>query len=381
MCKKARYYAQLLLTGAVVNRDLNKAAQLLQKPVFHGSTTAKVILVNVELSKPTPNYTFARKIAQEAAIEGNTDAMVEYGKLCMMKVKREHLAPDFHEAYQFFKSAADLCNSYGKAWYAYFIHFGYGVVKYNYSECALNAKESSEMGNMYGKAIYAHCLADGIGVEKDIEKAISLAKDSCNSGNPWGLNIYGVFLARGLGNLSRNLKQSARYCKMAADKGDAEGMCNYGDCLHEGDGVKRDIIEAMKYYKASMHRGCLYAAAQLGNILSVGDGVPTDPVKAKKYCKFAADHGDDSGMFGYALCLLDAIGTNVNITEASKYLEMGIERNNPQCMKKYAELIMDNRIPGKTHADGERYFLMAEEIDQKSNLSYSKNRSCRCNIQ
>jgi TPR repeat protein len=51
------------------------------------------------------------------------------------------------------------------------------------------------------------------------------------------------------------LRNAAHYFKLSADQGRAGGQCNYGLCLHNGEGVSIDLRNAAQYFKLSADQG------------------------------------------------------------------------------------------------------------------------------
>jgi hypothetical protein len=66
--------------------------------------------------------------------------------------------------------------------------------------------------------------------------------------------FWGIALRDGLG-VSKDAVKAAKYFKLSADQGNADGQCLYGIALRDGIGVARNPAEAAKYFKLSADQG------------------------------------------------------------------------------------------------------------------------------
>ena len=71
--------------------------------------------------------------------------------------------------------------------------------------------------------------------------------------------------------------------KALAEKGDAEGQLNLGDCYNMGLGVAKDYVEAVKWYRKASEQGDLLAQTILGHCYAAGEGVAKDQIEAYAY--------------------------------------------------------------------------------------------------
>ena len=350
-------YSRLLFEGKIIQKDVQLSLKLIEKPFLNGSSNAKLIRSQIELSKEQPNLSFVKKILLEAIDDNNTEAMIQYGKLMMKENRQKGFERDFNESLKYFKLAAENGDAEGMAFYSYFLRYGFGVVDFNYEESAKYAKLSCDLGNMTGTAFYSELLSNGYGVKKDVESAVYYAKLSCDNENSFGMNTYGCMLLDGFGNLKRNKNLAFEYLKKSAYEGNFEGLCNYAIYLDNYSPQNEE--EMVRLYKLSCEEGCPFAARYFGFLFFDGKGVELNPSLGNEYLKIAADLGDSYAMLEYSRNLWNGNGIEINKEEALKYLKNGISHENKECMASYGKLILDSMVPGVDPSEGWKYLDMS----------------------
>jgi hypothetical protein len=99
------------------------------------------------------------------------------------------------------------------------------------------------------------------------------------------------------------LERAAKYYRLAAECGSAEGQNSFGICLERGIGVQSNVALAAHYYERSAVQGNPDGANNLGFCLEHGRGVEQNIKMATDYYKFASDHGHAEGRLNYGRCL------------------------------------------------------------------------------
>jgi hypothetical protein len=87
---------------------------------------------------------------------------------------------------------------------------------------------------------------------------------------------------------------AAKWYRLAAEQGDADGQFNTG-LMHEiGQGVPQDFNAAVKWYRLAAEQGNASAQLNLGLLYLHGQGVPMDYVLAHMWANIALDHATDT---------------------------------------------------------------------------------------
>lgn len=100
------------------------------------------------------------------------------------------------------------------------------------------------------QAVLSNCHLYGVGVAAvDLPAALLLAQESTASNNANGAVRLGYLLQYGKGT-PKDLSAAAKYYKMAADVGHAEGLYRLATITHTGDGVAADVVRCLNFTSA-----------------------------------------------------------------------------------------------------------------------------------
>jgi tetratricopeptide (TPR) repeat protein len=191
-----------------------------------------------------------------------------------------------------------------------------------------------------------------------------------------------------------DLKEAARYFKLAADQNDAHGQFYYGFCLSRGQGVKIHKREAAKYYKLAADQNHPKACFEYGVCLEHGDGLETDLPRAISFFRRAADHGDLDGQSRYGFALQHTLSSQSSgnsvvqstdnavtiaagssrFTEARQYYEKSADGSNPTGMLLYGHALQYG-IGIDSDLDGAAEYYEVKEVEQ---MRWCSNNSLRC---
>ena len=123
--------------------------------------------------------------------------------------------------------------------------------------------------------------------KEPVAPAISLAERDAGAQYALGVsydNGYGV---------PEDLKEAAKWYRLAADQGHAEAQYNLGQMYAKGNGVPEDDKEALKWFRLAAEQGVDIAQYNLGVMYFNGDGVPEDNVQAFAWANIAGANGYD----------------------------------------------------------------------------------------
>jgi serine/threonine protein kinase len=111
---------------------------------------------------------------------------------------------------------------------------------------------------------------------------------------------------------------------MAAEKGHSGGQANYGFCLYNCKGVRKNLAEAAKYFKLAADRGHAYGQNHYALCLEKGNGVAQDLLEAAKYYKMAMKQGYRGAEECFRRCAKRTKwGVPLNLNEYEKIKELG----------------------------------------------------------
>lgn len=87
-------------------------------------------------------------------------------------------------------------------------------------------------------------------------------------------------------------KETVKWLRLAAEKGNAIAANNLGMMYDKGDGVAQNVPEAAKWYLKAAEKGHAPSQFNLGLMYTNGEGVPKDHEKAVKWLRKAARQGN-----------------------------------------------------------------------------------------
>lgn len=374
------YYGIILSEGELVIKNEYKSIRILTKAVnLFNSCIARVQLARIILSRQkfdiysnnnNVNFVLAKYYCKEAVSYGSTEGMVLYGKLCMKDKQNKFgiIKSDLYEALSSFKLAANRGNYEAMAEYGRMIELGYGVVRPDPRLAVYYYRKLYEKGDMTGYALYGYALINGTGgIVRNEEEGLELVKKSCDSKNAYGMYIYSNCLMNGVKSLPKNECKAISYVKKAAELGVREAICSLGLYLRDGQGIVKNTVEAIKYLKLAVEEGCAYAASQLGDLFHKGDRWLSirNINEENKYHKYASNHGDGHSIYVYSRNMLARKGVDLDVKELKRSLIMGTTLDNTECMRLYAQLLLDGSVLPKNEFEAARYLKRAANMGDK----------------
>ncbi len=251
----------MYLEGKGVKEDPNEAVRYLKRAADQGDENAAFNLGMTYLkgNGVDKNFVEAVKFLKLSAAQGNP--LASYSLAMIYYKGEEGVQQNFGEAFIYFKKAADKNNEFSRGYVGRMYYVGKGTV-IDYRQAFNYSKQVADKGN---------AMAQGTLGMMHKEGKFSL------SGTPEALGYIlmgaqsDVVTQRFLGEiykqgkvLNKNLVESFRYFKLAADQGDSEAQYNVGLMYWEGEGVNPDLVEAEKYLKLAADQGHLLAQNKLG---------------------------------------------------------------------------------------------------------------------
>ncbi len=183
--------------------------------------------------------------------------------------------------------------------------------------------------------------------ERKYEEAFKILLKLADNGDPKAQNDVGIMYETGQG-VKANFKVASKYYSDSAQRGFAEGQCNYGlikkaqkkyneavslfqksadqgnSCgehylavmYQHGKGVRRDYEKALEYYKKSATKGYIESQSNLAVMYEKGKGIPINIPEAIRLYTLAADNGDAIAQYNLGMIYYMGKGTHQDLTKA-----------------------------------------------------------------
>jgi len=230
---------------------------------------------------------------------GEADAMVALGDR-YRKGDGDGRSPDYQEAMNWYRKAADLGSALG--------------------ECAL--------GMVYDL---------GMGVPVNEAEAKAWYLKAARQGDARAQFNLGNMIRAGRGGAS-NPSVAAKWFQAAADQGDAAAHFALGALYETGSGVQKDQGQAVEHYRDAAENGDADAQFNLANMLRQGIGIEADPSEAARLYRRAAEQGKAEAAFNYALMLATGTGVERNEEVAARWLRRAALGGHPPAKRELARL-------------------------------------------
>ena len=108
-------------------------------------------------------------------------------------------------------------------------------------------KKAADAGDDMGSYHYGRCLIQGVGCDRNFEEGVRRLRDASLKGITEAQVTLAQLLISGQEEIPANPEEAVSWFKAAADKGDPNGMFEYGMCLRRGTGVVQNPEEGLKW--------------------------------------------------------------------------------------------------------------------------------------
>ena len=115
---------------------------------------------------------------------------------------------------------------------------------------------------------------------QNVQEALQYAEKAAELGHVDVCNQLGRLYLDGSSDVEKNSATAAKWFRLAAERGSAEGQFHLGECFYYGNGVEEDKIEAVKWFQLAAERHYAEALNKLGCCYQNGDGVEENTEKA-----------------------------------------------------------------------------------------------------
>lgn len=318
--------ANVYFNGDLVEEDMNRAKELLEKAIELGSGNAAYRL----------GWMYERGFLSEQ--------------------------PDYVKALEYYEKAASLNNADGYCRMALYLANGYSGVKDadKSRECY---EKAAELDSCFALVELAFLYENGDGVEKNYEKAFELISRAAGQGYPYAMFRSGLYMEKGVLGEAKPEEALAWYTK-AAEADDNDAIFALGRCYKEGIGTEEDWDKALEWFGKGAEKEESRCLTELGLAYENGNGVEENPQKAVEYMMKAAeqDYGyaqfkmGDYYFFGCGPCLEDN-------KKAMEWYEKAVANEIPMAMLRMGEYYLYDYDSLNESEKAFAYFKKAAEYE------------------
>ena len=161
---------------------------------------------------------------------------------------------------------------------------------------------------------------------------------SANELNDLALEYY-----NGSGEKEQDFVKAFELFSMAAEKGNADAMCNLGYMYRNGEGVTEDHALAIEWYKKAAKKGIVSAMYILGYMYYWGFGVTRNYARAFGWYLKAAEKGDVAAMNALGNMYFNGQAVTRNIKRAVEWFEKAANGGNFSAMKNLSYIYKEGK--------------------------------------
>ncbi|TDK35637.1 sel1 repeat family protein [Rhizobium deserti] len=138
----------------------------------------------------------------------------------------------------------------------------------------------------------------------------------------------------------QDLKTTARYFRVSAEKGNAVAAFKLGEIYENGIGLPKDPIQAFTWYMRAAARNDKDGQLKVGWCYQKGIGVQPDPQIAAIWYRISAENKNVWAYHMLAFMLADGQGMKQDLALARRYFEISLPKTNDHWAKwKLASLL------------------------------------------
>lgn len=248
-------------------------------------------------------------------IQGKTDVpknqVINRNELDKQSEKQYDQAMDLYEngdnfaAFNLMKQAADNGYADAQAMVGYFYRNGIGCSE-NYRSAVTYYRQAANRGNLMATNNLGFCYQHGYGVEEDGNKAMYYYTQAAEKGYSVAQSNLGLCFLNAIGINAPNKVQAGRWFRKAALQGDETAQSNVNDLEEEALPV---LLKAIDYLKSGSYNLCY------------------------GYLNEASNLGSDLAQALLGDMTINGIGTNADLTEGLKWLELAADQENAAALK------------------------------------------------
>ena len=142
----------------------------------------------------------------------------------------------------------------------------------------------------------------------------------------------------GTGGKSVDYTKAMKYCRIAAERGNADAMNDIGVMYEKGQGVTKDYAEALKWFRKAAEQGHANGQNNLGFMYEMGYGVTKDYEEAVKWYRKAAEQGNAIAQYNLGQNYRLGRGVSVDLTQAKYWYEKAAEQGDEDAKERLKDL-------------------------------------------
>jgi hypothetical protein len=203
--------------------------------------------------------------------------------------------------------------------------------------------KTAELGHVTGTRNIANCYYYGIGTDKNSDLAHKWSKAAAESGNADAMCIYGNCHIYSIGMPFRQPELGVDWYLKASKQNWPRGIFNLAACKENADGIQKDLDGAAELLLRAANLGYPSAQYNLGRYYEKGISVAQNLAKSIEYYTAASDKGHESATCHLGYMYERGIGVSPNIEKAHSLFLKAAEAGEPTAQYNVAYCYKEGR--------------------------------------
>ena len=293
----------------------------------------------------------------------------------------EHMAGNHETAFENFRIAAELGDTYAKYFYGIYLLKGECCNK-NIMPGIKNIKSAAKDGYTSACLLLARLYEKGYtegGIEQSNTLAVKNYKSAAKNCSVEAQKRLAEIYKKGILGVSENQKKSFKWYLIAAESGDYDAAFYVAWSYDNGNGIDKNYVEAVKWYKIAADHGSSSAMNNLAVCYENGQGVEKNEEKAFSLYLRAAEAGGLMAANNVSVCYQKGTGTEVNPQQALFWKEKAAEGGNSIAQGKLAEWYFKGYGTARNYEKALFWFIKSkldkEDVGIENLFDFIKNKA------
>ena len=199
-------------------------------------------------------------------------------------------------------------------------------------------------------------------IHEDYTKVLKWCRLAANRGDAESQNNLGWMYQNGYGVI-QNDTEAVKWYRKAVAQGDALGQTLLGTMYRTGRGVAQDDIEAVKWFLKATDQGNADGQNLLGVMYQTGRGVAQDDAEAVHWYRKAAEQGHAWGQYNLGVMYQNGYSVAQSYTEAVKWFRKAAEQEHAWSQYSLGVMYQTGYGVPQSYTEAVKWFRKAAELE------------------
>ncbi len=218
-------------------------------------------------------------------------------------------------------------------------------------------RNAAEGGNAVAQYNLGVMYYNGTGVERNVEESTRWYRKAAEQGDPYAQCAFGLALD--------DDEEALKWFRKAAEQGNSRGQYLIAQMYTHGKGVPKNIPEALEWFRKATEQGDVQAQYWMGVMYSEGREIPKDLEEGVKWFTKAAEQGDSSAQYYLGAAYTNGDGAEQDEAEGFKWMHQAAKGGNLAAQAYLGRMYFNGEGVGKDQNEAIRWWRKASKQGDK----------------